>query len=198
MKCACPTASPLGQPPHSPLPNHGHRFDTLQGSPGTLEGAIALSQPDPLLHRPMILFHYIVEVLALPQPNSARERPFRFQPFYGRRICRVLVDIDDPWHGIARGTQSLTEEAFSSGSISLGGEQKLDRLTGRVHRTVEIFVLTFNLYIGLVGTVALVGGFQIWAAALVQLRCIGPGPGLRRVLDEIVPPDLPGDQHCVV
>ena len=27
----------LGQPPHSPLPNHDHRFDTLQSSPGTLE-----------------------------------------------------------------------------------------------------------------------------------------------------------------
>src|SRR5262249_12738133 len=39
-----------------------------------------------------------------------------------------------------------------------------------------IFVLTLNLYIGLVGTVALVGGFQIWAAALVQLRRIGLHP----------------------
>ena len=76
----------------------------------------------------MILFHYIVEVLALPQANTARERPFRFQPFYGRRICRVLVDIDDPWHGIARGTQGLTEEAFGRRRIPLGRKQELDRL----------------------------------------------------------------------
>jgi hypothetical protein len=76
----------------------------------------------------MILFHYIVEVLALPQANTARERPFRFQPFYGRRICRVLVDMDDPWHGIARGTQGLTEEAFGRRRIPLGREQKLDSL----------------------------------------------------------------------
>jgi hypothetical protein len=37
-------------------------------------------------------------------------------------------------------------------------------------------IVTGFIYIGLVGTVALVGGLQIWAAALVQLRCIGLHP----------------------
>jgi hypothetical protein len=43
---------------------------------------------------------------------------------------RVLVHVDNPGHGIAGGVQGLTEEAFGSGGIPLGGKQELDRLTG--------------------------------------------------------------------
>src|SRR5712692_10587688 len=91
----------LGQPPHSTLPNHGHRFDPLQRSPGTLKGAITLGQPDPLLHFSMVLFHYIIEVLALAQANTATECAFPFQTLHCDRIGGVLVDVHDAWDGIA-------------------------------------------------------------------------------------------------
>src|SRR5215471_16813716 len=142
----------LCYPPRSALPNHFYRFNSLQCPPRGRARSVAFRQPGPLLDRAMVLFHHIIEVFALTQKDATRQDAFRFQGFHRRWKGRVLVHVDDSRHGIARRAQSLTEEAFSSGSISLGGEQKLDRLTGRVHRTVEIFVLTFNLYIGLVGT----------------------------------------------
>ena len=68
----------------------------------------------------------------------------------------VLVHIDDPWHRIAGRAQSLTEEAFGRSRIAFGGEQKLDRLTSRIHCPVQRFVLAFDLYIGFVSAVALI------------------------------------------
>src|SRR5215471_9722717 len=61
--------------------------------------------------------------------------------------------------------RALRKKRLAAAASLLAVSRNSIGLTGRVHRTVEIFVLTFNLYIGLVGAVALVGGFQIWAAA---------------------------------
>ena len=54
----------LCHPSHSALPNHVHRFDSLQGSPRGLKGAVAFRQPDSFLHGAMVLFDHIVEILA--------------------------------------------------------------------------------------------------------------------------------------
>ena len=53
------------QPSHSALPNHVHGFDSLYGPPSGLKGAIALRQPNSFLDCPVILFDYIIEILAL-------------------------------------------------------------------------------------------------------------------------------------
>src|SRR5215467_12745160 len=124
----------------------------------------------------MVLLHHIVEVFALTQTNPTREDALSFQPFHSRRKGPVLVHIDDPWHRIAGRTQSLTEEALGRRRIPLGGEQELDRLTGRIHCPVQIFVFSFDLYIGLVGAVAFVRRLQMRAAAFVQLRRVGLHP----------------------
>jgi len=55
----------FGYPPHSALPDHLHCLDALQRPPCRSERTVAFRQPSPLLHRAMILFHYIVEVFAL-------------------------------------------------------------------------------------------------------------------------------------
>ena len=68
------------------LADHAHRFDTLERSPGTLKGAVALGQPGPLFDGSMILFNDIVEIFALPQTNSAGESTLGFQGFHCRRI----------------------------------------------------------------------------------------------------------------
>jgi hypothetical protein len=54
-----------GNPPGPALPNHVYGFDALQRPPRRNERATPFSQPRPLLHRAMILFQYIVGVLAL-------------------------------------------------------------------------------------------------------------------------------------
>jgi len=76
----------------------------------------------------MILFHYVIEILTLPQANTPRKHSFGFQPRYGGRICRVLVDVHDPRRRIPACRQSLSQEPFGGCGISFGREQKVDRL----------------------------------------------------------------------
>ena len=70
----------------------------------------------------MILFHHVIQILALAQLNPARENPFRFQRFHRRWISRVLVYVDHPRDGIAGSAQSLPEETLGPRSVSFGGE----------------------------------------------------------------------------
>jgi hypothetical protein len=79
--------------------------------------------------------------------------------------------------------KGLAEEAFGPGRIPFGREQEFDGLAGRVHCAIQIFVFAFNLYIGLVRAVTFVRRLQMWAAAFIQLRCVGlhPAPDATRI-----------------
>ncbi len=161
----------LRYPPHSALPNHAHRFDSLQRPPRRRKRTVSFRETGPLLHRAMVLFH-VIEVLALTQPNPPRKRALRFQRLDRGWVGGVLVYVDHPGHRIAGSAQGLAEEAFGSGSVSFGREQEVDGLTGRVHGSVQILVLALDLYIGLVGAVAFVRRLQMRPAAFVQLGCV--------------------------
>jgi hypothetical protein len=108
----------------------------------------------------MVLFHH-VQVFAPTQANSPWQRAFLFQRFHCRRKSWVLVHVDHPRHGIARSAQSLSEEPFGSCGITPGGEQKIDRLAGGIHRSIQVVVLALDLNIGLIGAVALIGWLQM-------------------------------------
>ena len=53
----------FGPPFYSSLPDHAHHLDSLQCPPRALKRAISLGQPYALLHRSMVLFDYIIQVL---------------------------------------------------------------------------------------------------------------------------------------
>ena len=55
-----------GNPPRPALANHVYGFYPLQRPPRRSQRPIPFRQPRPFLHRPMVLFDDIVEVLALP------------------------------------------------------------------------------------------------------------------------------------
>src|SRR6476620_10078153 len=173
----------LGYPPHSPLPDHLYRFDSLQSPPCRSARAVPFRQPRALLYRAVVLLHHIVEVFALTQTHPTGQNPFPFSRFHCGWEGWVLVHVDDSRHGIARRAQSLTEEAFGSGRIPLRGEQKLDCLTGRVHSAVQISIFPLDPYIGFIRTVALVSGLQMGSASLIELGCIDlhPTPNAARV-----------------
>jgi hypothetical protein len=50
---------------------------------------------------------------------------------------------------------------------------KVDRLPGRIQCSLQILVLAFDVDIGLVDPIALVGRLEMRAAAFVQFGCIG-------------------------
>jgi hypothetical protein len=86
----------------------------------------------------MILFHYIIQALALTQANARRQRTLSFQCLNGCRIGGVLVNVHDPWHRIARCFYGFNKEAFRCPSIAFCRQQKLDRLARGVDRTVQV------------------------------------------------------------
>src|SRR5260370_242061 len=60
--------------------------------------------------------------------------------------------------------------------MAFGREEKVDRLTCGIQRSIQVLVLAFNLDIGLVDPIALVRRFEMRSAAFVQLGCIGLHP----------------------
>src|SRR5438270_189141 len=124
----------------------------------------------------MILLDDVVEVPALAQTDTARQRAFGFQPFHSGWKSRVPVHVDDPRYGVVRRAKSLTEKAFRSSCVAPGSEQKVDRLTGGIDSAVQVFVLALHLYIRLVGAPASIHRFQVRPAAPIQLGRIGLHP----------------------
>jgi hypothetical protein len=53
------------QSSHSPLPDHVHRFDSLQRPPCSLKGAVAFGQPNSFFYCSMVLLGHVVEIFAL-------------------------------------------------------------------------------------------------------------------------------------
>jgi hypothetical protein len=90
---------------------------------------------------------------------------------------------------VTRGTglpgelRTLRKKRLAAAASRFRSEQKVNRLPGGIHRAVEAFVFTLDLYIGLVSAIAFVGGFQMRPTALVQLGCMGlhPAPDASRV-----------------
>jgi hypothetical protein len=74
MKCAKRIV--FDRPPHSSFPNHVDCCDALQGPPRALKRAVALGEPDSLLHDSLILLDHIIQ-FALAKANSTRHRTLR-------------------------------------------------------------------------------------------------------------------------
>lgn len=94
----------------------------------------------------MILLDDIVEVLALTQFDVAVM--FGVVALDGRRVRAALVDGD--LLRLAVQCYGLFEEAPCGGLITLGSQQKVDRLAVAIHRPVQILPLLVNLNVGLV------------------------------------------------
>lgn len=68
--------------------------------------------------------------------------------------------------------EHLTKETLRRFRIAFRREQEIDRLSRRVHCSVEIPVFCLYLDVCLVDGVTLVGRLQIRPAAPVQFRCV--------------------------
>jgi hypothetical protein len=97
----------------------------------------------------VILLDHMIQGL-VTQANPTRQRTLGFQHLDGCRIRGILVNFDDPWHGIARCFYGLNNEALRRRGSAFRCQQKLDRLAGGVDRTVQVPVLALDSYIGLV------------------------------------------------
>src|SRR5258708_17730565 len=74
--------------------------------------------------------------------------------------------------GLPDASIALRKKAFGCGGIAFGREEKVDRLTCGIQRSIQILVLAFNLYIGLLDPISLVGRLSIPWAAFGQFGCL--------------------------
>ena len=104
------------------------------------------------------------------------ECAFDLEFLYGPRIRSVLVHVDYPRLGIGWVEQDLAEESLGCRCIALGGEQEIDGLSGGIHGSVQVSVPSFYSDIRLIDAIALIGPFQVRAAAPVQFRPVDLHP----------------------
>ena len=85
--------------------------------------------------------------------------------------------------GLEEERNTFRKKRFAAAASRLAVSQEIDSLPGGVHRPIQILLLTLNLYICLVDTVAFVGLFKMGPTALVQFRgvCLHPSPDAARV-----------------
>jgi hypothetical protein len=100
---------------------------------------------------------------------------------YRHQISRVLVDVDHSWHPVPWIRRRPAEEALRYGCVSLGGQQKIDGLAGRINRPITEPSLSFDLDVGLVQAPTLIGWLQMSPAALIQLRPVDLDPAPKQL-----------------
>src|SRR4028119_277141 len=74
--------------PNLPLPHHRHRLVARQRSSCGMETTEAKPWSDQAFHAPMVLFHDVVEELALPQPRASPQLAFLFHLLDGAGVGR--------------------------------------------------------------------------------------------------------------
>src|SRR5215813_11011158 len=128
----------------------------------------------------MVLLHHIIQLLALTETNPTGKNTFFLQRFQRSRIGRVLSTLITP------GARHCRESSGPCGRSVWPRSHPVSRnsMVWPVESTARYRYLSspLDLYIGLVRAVAFVRRLQMWAAAFVELGCVGLHPA----------PDAPG------
>src|SRR5262249_13303956 len=129
-----------------PFLDHVHELNPHQGVLGCLERFEPQHRPCHPLDTSMILLHNVVEILNLA--DGDRGAVLGIVALDSGFIGRTPVDGDLLRHAMA--ADRFLEKAERGLLVPLLGEQKVNGLTGLIHRAIEIVPLTFDLDIGLV------------------------------------------------
>jgi hypothetical protein len=101
----------------------------------------------------MILFHHIIQVLALSELTGLREQLLLLQALEGGWIGGVLVDGDHSRGERMGGLEHLTEEALSRLRIARGAQHEVQRGTRGINGAVEVIPALLDLDIRLIHAV---------------------------------------------
>src|SRR3954447_20196876 len=182
------SANPL----YLPLPHHRYHLVACQGSSRRPEAAEAEPRSDQAFHAPVVLFHYVIEVLDLAQPRASPQLTVLLHLRHHAWVGRVLVHCDGAWVHCVRLPQRLAEEALRGRRVPLGREQEVDRLAAAVDRAIEVGPAALHLHIRLVDPPRAVARTQVWPDPLLQLWRISLDPSEDR---GVVDPDAAVGEH---
>ena len=79
-----------------------------------------------------------------------------FQGCYDGRVSGILVDIDDAGNRVGRRAKHFLKESLRRCGVTLGGEQKINRLPGGIDCSIQILFLPLDLNVSLVDSVAFI------------------------------------------
>src|ERR1700694_1366799 len=140
-------------------------------------------RPDPLLHSPMVLFHQIVQVLAVSNLDATR----KFAAFFHlpHRTMRSRIAVQRDFRGHTSVLHGSAEKRFGGVYVPVPAEKEIHRLPRFVDGAVQVYPSSVNPYIGLVHpprsadrpSVAPPALFEFWKVALYppEDRCMGHG-----------------------
>ncbi len=107
-----------------PLPDHRHRLVACQRSSCGMETAEAKPWSDQAFHAPMVLFQYVVEVLALSWPRASAQLAALFHLLDGAWVGRVLAHGDGARVHRMRLVQRVAEEPLAAPASRLAESRK--------------------------------------------------------------------------
>ena len=127
-----------------------HRLEALNRKPSRWVRSEAQPWIDLALYETMILFYDVVHVLPWSSLALLRQQFFLLQITYGTNVGRIIVHIDYPRRRRVGQAEHLAEEAFGGSDASGLVQEEIQRLTRRIHGSVQIYPLASNLDVGLV------------------------------------------------
>jgi hypothetical protein len=117
-----------------PFANRMHDFHTGDCTPRCPKGLEAQHWMSDPFHASMILFHDIIQIFTMTNDN-----PGLVRLVVVRDRCRIgptLIDRDFLRHPLA--AKGFAQEGFGRGSITIGRQEKINRVALFVDRTLEV------------------------------------------------------------
>jgi hypothetical protein len=129
-----------------------------------------LTRTDTALDRPMILFQDIVEILHRSMSTVHLQNTGGFELNDGWRISSVLVGIDYPRREMVLPAQGFCQKALSRYCVAFSREKEVDRRTGGIDSSVQVYSFAFDPDVGLIDPPRVVGRFEPRAQTSFQFR----------------------------
>jgi len=111
-----------------------------------------LTRTDTALDRAMILFQDIVEILHWSMSTVLLQNTVGFELNDAWRISSVLVGIDYPRRGMVLRGQGFGQKALSRYCVAFSREKEVNRRTGRIDSSVQVYPFAFDPDVRLVDT----------------------------------------------
>ncbi|MGF6291519.1 hypothetical protein OKW50_006871 [Paraburkholderia youngii] len=125
-----------------------HEFNAAQQDAGTTKNLESQHGPGTALDRPMVLFHDIVEILGLADPDG------RFTLGVHGALPGQIGTTHVHGYGFGRAIliNGLLEVPSGRFPVPLGTQQEVNRVAGLVDGAVQIFPLPLDFDVGLIDT----------------------------------------------
>jgi hypothetical protein len=139
-------------------------------------------------HKPMILFHHIVQVFALPEQTPFWEGAVQLEGLECRWVRRVLVHGDHPWG----------EGMLSRIRIARGTQHEIQRGARGIDGAVEVVPLLLDFDVGFIHAIGIVRDFELRPTPLVQLWRVALDPAKHRGVVDLHTPFLQELFHIAI